>query len=292
MLTTSATLQKNKEEKMKKHFRWGFLVLVLAIALPYASAAGTEQKQVTLVFESFWPATHNRAGGRSPIAEWLTFVEKESAGRIAFERHWGGEPVPAREGLDALSRGTVDMMLLALPYYSGKVGIGEALGLPMSLRTTADLYDLWWYSPAGKIIDDVYRERANVTLLFPFASTSYGIQISKRTEKVRNFEDLKGLKLRAPGGMIHQTMKLLGVTPVLTVAGEYYTAVQRGTIDGGLMPPYAFQAYKMWEVCDQQINPPVMSTTCMFIGMNLDKWNELSAELQKILLPSLSDFGG
>lgn len=77
---------------------------------------------------------------------------------------------------------------------------------------------------------------------------------------------------------------MLGSSPMLTIAGEYYTALQRGTIDGGLMTTYSLETYKMWEVCHQVVNPPLFPQVSVFMSMNLDKWNKLGAEFQKLLL--------
>ena len=62
--------------------------------------------------------------------------------------------------------------------------------------------------------------------------------------------------------------------------------MQRGTVDAGLMTSYSLETYKMWEVCDQVVNPPIFNHCFVGAWMNLDKWKSLSPELQRILIDS------
>jgi TRAP-type C4-dicarboxylate transport system substrate-binding protein len=261
----------------------GMAVLVLATMISVAAAA---QKPVTLIIENVYPSTHARLGAKAVIGTWLDAVEKNSKGMIKFERHWAGEPVPSKETLDALSVGTLDLIVAFPPYFSGKVGIADVCAMPKNFRHFVDVYDLWWNSPMGSIIDKVYQKKANAKFLFPAIFAPENFQISKRTKKIKNFADFAGLKIRAGGGALNATVRAIGATPVQTVGGEYYTAMQRGTVDAGLMTTYSLETYKMWEVCDQVVNPPIFNHCFVGVWMNLDKWKKLSPQLQKIMLDS------
>jgi TRAP-type C4-dicarboxylate transport system substrate-binding protein len=262
----------------------GLAVIALVFVLCPFSAQGAE-KQFNLVFEYHGPSTHSRAGNKAPmVGGWMDAVEKRSGGRIKFERHWGGEPVPVKEALDALKRGSLDIITEVPHFYSGKIAIADIGIMPKNYRTFSDIFDLWWNSPLGTIIDTVYQKRVNAKVLFPLIFAAENMQISKRTAKIRKFEDLKGLKIRAAGGLAHLSVKCIGGAPVSTIGGEYYTAMQRGTIDAGIMTTYSLESYKMWEVCHQVVNPPIFNRCHQLWWINLDKWNELGPELQDILI--------
>jgi TRAP-type C4-dicarboxylate transport system substrate-binding protein len=243
-------------------------------------------KPIKIIIENVYPASHSRLGEKAVIGEWLDAVEKNSKGMIKFDRHWAGEPVPAKEMLDALSVGTLDMVVAFPPFFSGKVGIADVSAMPKNFRTFADVYDLWWNTSLGKIIDNAYQKRVNCKFLFPAIFAPENFQIGKKTKKIRKFEDFAGLKIRAGGGALNQTVKALGGFPVETVTGEYYTAMQRGTIDAGLMTTYSLETYRMWEVCDQVVNPPIFNHCFVGVWMNLDKWKALSPQLQNVLIDS------
>jgi len=263
---------------MKK--KWLFVVFILVV-FPLSMAKA--EKPITLVFESCYPATHSRLGNHTPLGDILTAIEKDSGGRIKIERHWAGEPVPKKETLEGVGKGIIDLLFSSQTYYSGKIAIADHGIMPKNFRTNADIFDLWWNTPMGKMIDDIYQKRANVKLIMPMPYANYVIQVAKRTKKIRKFEDFKGKKMRAPGGMADLAAKGLGASPVLTIGGDYYTAMQRGTIDTGMMPMYSFEAYKMWEVCHQAVLPHIFNNCFVFLWVNLDTWKKLGPELQEII---------
>ncbi len=256
-------------------------LLVAAWGVGRAAAADT----MTLVFQNNYPTKHSRLGVKV-VGAWLDAVEKASQGRIKFERHWAGEPLPAKQALDGLSKGVIDVLVAFPPYYSGKVAIADVCAMPQNFRTPRDVYDLWFDGGVGKLIDQVYQKRTKVKALFPVIFAPENFQISKKAKKVRHFKDFKGMKIRAGGGMLMATVKAIGASPVFTHGGEYYTAMQRGTIDGGLMATYSLETYKMWEVADQVVNPPIMNNCFVLVYMNLRRWNQLGPDLQKVMIDS------
>ena len=148
------------------------------------------------------------------------------------------------------------------------------------------MYDLWFNSDLGRLIDEVYQKRAKVKVLFPVIFAPENFQVSKKAKKIKKFEDFKGMKIRAGGGMLMETTKAIGASPVHTHGGEYYTAMQRGTIDAGLMATYSLETYKIWEVADQVVNPPIMNNCFVLIYMGLNKWNSLDPGIQAVLMDS------
>ena len=266
---------------MKKMIALTLLALCLVI---FSLPVDCKAQKHTIVTEIIFPASHPRLGQNTVMGEWLNAVESESKGLITIERHWGGEPVPVKEALDALGAGTIDMLVTFPSWYSGKIAIGDIVAIAKNFKTVADFYDLWWYSPLGKIMDEVYQKRANAKAIFggPLAASSF--QISKRAKKIRHIDDFKGLKIRAAGGTASQIVKYLGGSPVFLIAAEYYTGMQRGSIDAGLMATHSLQSYKMWEVSDQVVTTAPINNNFGFVFMNYDKWNKLDAKLQGLLV--------
>jgi len=189
---------------MKK--RWMFVVFILVVFSLSMTTAKAE-KPISLVFQSNYPATHSRIGDKTPIGDVLRAIEKDSGGRIKLERHWAGEPVPKKETLEGVGKGIIDMLLSAQTYYSGKIAIADHGIMPKNFRTNDDIFDLWWNTPMGKIIDDVYQKRANAKVIAPMPFSNYVIQVRKGSKKIRKFEDFKGRKMRAPGGMAAMAAK-------------------------------------------------------------------------------------
>lgn len=268
---------------MKKY--WGCLTLGLIVLLGMSiGPARAADKPVTIIFENVYSTSHIRLGEKAVIGMYLNEVEKALKGKVAIQKHWAGEPVPTKQTLEALSVGTIDMLAAYPPYFSGKVAIADIAAMPANFHSYDDIYDLWWNSPLGELVDKGYQKRANAKFLFPAIFAPQNFQIAKRSKKIVKFEDFKGMKIRAGGGMPNYTVKAIGGSPVATVGGEYYTAMQKGTVDAGLMGSYSLRTYKIWEVADQVVNPPIFPHCFVGVWMNLDKWNSLSPEVQKVFI--------
>ena len=95
-------------------------------------------------------------------------------------------------------------------------------------------------------------------------------------------EDLKGLKLRTPGG--HQTnyVKTLGAEPIFMPPGDVYMAIETGTIDGIVTCPPVILAFKLHEVVKHGV---VTTFGCVSEGMvmNMNTWNKLPEDQKKIV---------
>ncbi len=253
------------------------------------SPAQVQSETITLIYEHKIPSTHALAPNETA---WIKAVEKASNGRIKFDEHWGEEPVPGREMLSACGKGVIDIINTVATYHSGEVGIADFTLMPSAFRTPKDMFDLWYDTEIGSIVDKVYREKANVTVLYPFANY-FGtevLMVGKKSKQVAVVADFKGMKIRGAGGSTDEAVKLLGASPVTLIAGEMYNALQAGTIDAVLIPDYTMKSYKLWEICSQIIDPPVCEVCTNMMYMNLDAWNKLPADVQKIFQDVAKDY--
>jgi TRAP-type C4-dicarboxylate transport system substrate-binding protein len=68
------------------------------------------------------------------------------------------------------------------------------------------------------------------------------------TKPVKSLADLKGMKIRTPGGLQTSYIKALGAEPVFMPLGDVYLALETGTIDGLVTCPPLVLAFKLFEV--------------------------------------------
>jgi C4-dicarboxylate-binding protein DctP len=104
-----------------------------------------------------------------------------------------------------------------------------------------------------------------------------------RNKKVVTHNDLKGLKIRSMGGNMALATQALGSTPVFMSSGEVYTALQRGTIDGAVSGWTSMYKRGWGEVSKYLWEMYYCPTTSGHTVANLDSWNKLSPEFQKIM---------
>ena len=261
-------------------------VLTAALVLGVAGPAPAADAQFKLIFESVYPKGHMRF---LVVDDLMDRIEAASKGRIKFERHYGGEPVSKKEALNALTRGAIDMLLAYPTYYDGKIAIGDWQQLPSNFHTWQDCWELGVNGRVAKIMEEVYSQRGRVQYITATPVAPYNFQVAKKAAKIKNAADFKGMKIRSAGGSASIAIKLLDASPVMTIGGEYYQAMQKGVVDAGLMTTYSLKQYRLWEVADQVVNPPLIGYAAAFVWMSGKTWKKLPQDLQATIIKVARD---
>jgi TRAP-type C4-dicarboxylate transport system substrate-binding protein len=95
-------------------------------------------------------------------------------------------------------------------------------------------------------------------------------------------DDLAGVRLRTGGGQLSEIVKSLGAVPVALSVPETYNAMERGVVDGTILPYEAAKAFKLAEVTKNVTGVGIYTAT-QFTIMNLDKYNSLPADLKQVI---------
>ncbi|MBI5969180.1 MAG: C4-dicarboxylate TRAP transporter substrate-binding protein [Deltaproteobacteria bacterium] len=209
---------------------------------------------------------------------WLDEVEKRSAGRIKFERYPGESLAKAAEQVDALESGMADVALFVPTYTPGKLPLNTIIALPFSLQ-------YGWVNATSyrQLVHQVSEVKAeftkhNIRVVSSYATGPYYVF---STKPIREFGDFKGKKIIGTGP-IAALLKAIGAAPLGIVITESYEALQRGTADGAVYGPSAAGTYHMEEVCKYLLKLP-LGGVCGPIGMNINTWNKLPADIQKMI---------
>jgi TRAP-type C4-dicarboxylate transport system substrate-binding protein len=247
----------------------GLTVIALFIGslLPASSMAGP----IKLNYANFPPAPTFPC---VQMERWKTEVEKRTGGKVAIKTFPGGTLLGAKNMMDGVIAGQADIGCLCMAYQPGRFIVTNATALPLGFpdATVASLA-LW----------DIYnkykpKEFAKVKVLTMFTCAPANIYAKK---PVRNLEDLKGLELRASGG-VAQALKALGATPVGMPQSETPEALQKGVVQGAASSLETLMDFKYAEICKYVtiFNGPVYPFA---VVMNMDKWNSLPKDVQDVM---------
>jgi TRAP-type mannitol/chloroaromatic compound transport system substrate-binding protein len=165
-------------------------------------------------------------GPGSPT-DFIKMVDTMSQGRLKIQHFAAGELIPALEGFDAVSKGTVEMNCANAYFWSGKTFAAQYFtAVPFGLNFQG--MNAWLYHGGGlKLWEEVYAPFDLVPL--PIGNT--GVQMTGWFRKpIEKVEDFKGLKMRIPG-LAGKVYAALGVDVKLLPAGEIFPALERGVID-------------------------------------------------------------
>jgi TRAP-type C4-dicarboxylate transport system substrate-binding protein len=207
--------------------------------------------------------------------EWL---EERSNGRIQVNFFPAEQLYNQKEMLEAVRDGLTDIGTVNTSYFAGVEPI-------FGFATTASgiTFDNWLPIQIDdkvneKIFEPAFR-RQNQHVLY---GTNTGTQALYFVNKVRTLEDMKGLKLRAPGVGVDAYFEALGAVAVRISSPEVYMAAQRGTIDGCSHSITSYIGYKEYEPMPWFVEP-YFGMGFMHMTMNLDVYNDLPDDLRKIV---------
>jgi TRAP-type C4-dicarboxylate transport system substrate-binding protein len=224
-------------------------------------------------------STWHPPASREVTTVWVPMLEelkKRSNGRITYTMYAGGALGKGPEHFDIVKKGLSDMGYFTATWTPGRFPLTDVL----SLAAWVDGKDL--ATGIGNDMRDkmLDKEFQDVKVL----ELNGCIQAFLWTRKpVHSLEDLKGLKIRSPGGMQTAYIKALGAEPVFMPLGDVYMALDTGTIDGLVTCPPLILAFKLYEVAKYGVKA---TFGCVSEGvvMNKKTWDKAGPELQKIIM--------
>ena len=253
-----------------------FLVIpvIMAIGVLFLFSVNTVQAQaIQLSYSNFFPPTHIQGKlGDS----WAKEIEKRTNGKVKITYYPGGALLKGPKIYDGIRKGITDIGMSVFGYSRGVFPSMEAIDLPMGY-------------PNGKaataIINDFYnkfkpKELDKVKVMYLHAHGP-GLLHSKRA--VHKMDDVKGLKIRSYG-FNAKVAAALGGVPVAMGQGGVYEALQKGVVDATLSPMEVLKGWKQGEVIKYTVECySVGYTAGFYVAMNLDKWNALPKDVQKVI---------
>jgi TRAP-type C4-dicarboxylate transport system substrate-binding protein len=276
------------QEKKRLNFFAFFLaagcLLLAGMSQPGASLA---QETIKWRMQSVWPSG-------SEAYDWLVpkiceDIEKKTEGRIKITPYPSGALAKVMQTFDNVAAGTIDIGFSTGLYHTRK--IPEALvesGLPFSFtgppfsyapheQNYAFFYE-YENGEAIQILREAYAKRG-VHLLAAGPTSSYGFMTKF---KAQTLSDFKGKKIRT-FGLFSALAKEMGASPVSIPGAEQYMALSRGTIDGTLYPYYVLETYKLKEVVNYAVIPPVLASPVLEFYINAKEWEELPEDLRQVV---------
>ena len=179
--------------------RRDFTKLALAGAVGTVAAPAVVRAQTTFNWKmtSFYgPNAAFYSTGPGSAKDLIKRIEEMSGGRIKIQFYGAGELIPAAEGFDAVSAGTVEMNYANAYFWTGKVFAGQYFtAVPFGLNFQG--LNGWMYDGGGLALWREVYDRFN---LVPFLCGNTGVQMTGWFKKpIEKVDDLKGLKMRIPG---------------------------------------------------------------------------------------------
>ena len=268
--------------------RRSFLKTV-AVGAAFAGAmlmgAGQAQAATTWKIQSVWDAG---TVGYDLFEDWCNGMEEKSGGELIF-KCFPAKAVAADSNslFDSVRSGVLQGMNPFTLYWSGKIPASVFLSSYPAGPDQPHQWDIMFYS-MGML--EKTREIYKKFGLFYVGPIQHDANIIHSKQPVNSLEDLKGLKLRVPGGMVAEVFQAFGASTVSMPGSDIFPALEKGTIDAA---DYVGPAVN-WELGFSQVTdyilfgpPGVMSiyqpVDLMDLTVNLRAWNALDPKLRQLV---------
>jgi TRAP-type transport system periplasmic protein len=225
---------------MTRSRSWG-RGLGLTVALLVAWA-GSGEAQTRLTFSHHIPTSHilHAAAERFGAA-----VQQKTGGQVVVEIRPASQLFNLRTSAEALQLGTLDLAWTDLGSLANWYPPLGFTAMPFLFADFEHAYRVL-YGPVGEQVRREVRERLGVEIL-SLGVSGFRVFVTKRP--VRSAADVQGIKLRVPEIPVYVEMaRALGTNPTPIPAGEIYTALQTGVVDGMEAPADFVESAKLFEV--------------------------------------------
>ncbi len=255
--------------------------IVVAVLITLGSAlVVSAQDVVTLKIAHFMPATSNTQ--QKFVIPWCDKIGKESNGKLKCQIYpsmqLGGTPAQL---FDQARDGVADIVWTAPAYQAGRFTKTEVFELPFMVKKSETASPALWDYIQKNSLDEFKGTKLIATHMHDGAPLHFG------KKSVKNLEELKGLKVRAPGRLGSKALAALGAVPVQMPAPAVPEAVAKNVVDGASLPWEAMTGLKMQEICKTHTETgpghATVSNTFLVFAMNQAKYNSLPPELKKVI---------
>jgi TRAP-type C4-dicarboxylate transport system substrate-binding protein len=250
----------------------------LGLVLAAAGTTGAAAQEFTFKF-------HHFLGAKSPaqvhmIEPWARQVEENSGGRVKIDIYpsmtLGGRPP---ELIQQARDGVVDLIWAVNGYTPGLFPRTEVFELPFVYLNDIKATNLAMYD---MFESDLKQEYKGLEVMFLHVHAGQAIHM--RETPVRSPDDLVGKKLRIPTRTGAWVIEALGAAPTAMPVPELPQALQKGVVDGALIPWEIIPPLKIQQQTKYQIegfNETRFGTTTFQVSMNKARWDSLPADIQK-----------
>ncbi len=248
---------------------------VLAVSVPVAMPSAAEYE---------WTMQTSETAGEPQYEikkAWAKNVETMSDGRVKIEILPTGAVVPHNQTLEAVGAGILQGHLTDPSYFSGQNPAFSMLG--NLVGAWGDPLEFLEYMKYGGG-EQLYNELVEPYGVHLICAAATGLEALVSKKPIRSVADLKGLKIRAPEGMVYDIFTKAGAAPVNLPGSEVYTGLEKGVIDAADYTVFATnQAQGLHSFARYPNYPGFHSLPMVAVSLNKQIWDGLPVDVKTML---------
>ncbi len=224
----------------------------------------------------------------SPIYKYLTVpwmdkVTELTDGKVEFEVYPGEQLGKAHDMLQLTRDKVTDIGIFPANYFPDNMPITNVIAGFPSLSTTS--------SQGTNAYNDLILENKDlleidylkngVRPIMTHVSPTY--EVWSTSKEIRVPADVKGLKMRTPGGIANEVYKSMGAVPVSVAHAETYEALEKGVIEAAAYSSVAVDASGTKDLLKNAMFLH-LGTAIHGIVINESVWQGLPEDVQKAMI--------
>jgi TRAP-type C4-dicarboxylate transport system substrate-binding protein len=219
---------------------------------------------------------------------WAESVAEMSDGRIEIQLLPVESVVAHNETQDAIAAGILDGHVTDTSYFAGKDPAFGLIANPVGAWSAPqEMFDFMEKGGGKELMNELMEPYG----LHFIGATTPGLEAFVSAVPLDGVDDLEGLKMRAPEGLVQQVFAAAGAAPVNLPGSEVFTSLDKGVIEAADYSVFSTnQAQGLHEVAPHPVYPGFHSMPLVEISMNKQKWDALPDELKTVLEDSVAEF--
>ena len=247
-MTQQNTTKNDTTKNTRRTFlRAGAVAAGAAFAAPYVRNAHAAETTVWKV-QTSWPG----GLGLQLFKDWCRSIKEKTGGELEFKPFGPKDIAGDFQLYDAVRNGVLEAANPFTIYYQNELPLGSFLSsYPMGLRNPHE-WDVFYYGLGGlELARKAYSDRG----MYFVGIIHHGPNIIHSKVPINTFDDFRGRKIRAPGGMVSKLFTAAGASTTTLPGSEIFPALEKGTIDAAdyvgpaINYDLGFHRYQGYQLC-------------------------------------------
>ena len=209
---------------------------------------------------------------------WTKTLAEKTGGRVMVELLPVGSIVQHNETQDAIAAGILDGHITDTSYFAGKDPAFGLIANPVGAWSSPQQMFDFMAKGGGK---ELMNELVGPYGLHFIGATTPGLEAFVSKVPIDSVADLKGIKMRAPEGLVQQVFAAAGAAPVNLPGSEVFTALDKGVIEAADYTVFSTnQAQGLNDIATHPIYPGFHSMPLVEVSMNKARWDALPDDIK------------
>jgi TRAP-type transport system periplasmic protein len=266
-----------KEEFAVKKFSIFVSAMVAVLGCFLVGAApSASAKTIDLKFATGFSPKHTM---QTKVFEpWAEKINRLSNGKVKVTFFPGGALGKTPDHYGLAEKGIADISYTLHDYTPGRFPMTTVFELPFIIKSATKTSKAMWR--IYEEFPEFRKEYEQVKVLALFCHPPGNFNTIHKP--IRTLEDFNGMKFRTASPFVTEALKLFGAVPVNMPITETYTALERGVVEGTVLPWEGIYVFKLADLLKYSTETDFYTMTMMVV-MNKRKWESLPPDVQKII---------